>query len=728
MQISRATRRTLIFSIPDQITPDTLMSVFAQARESEGGLTRRESGGISVVSHELEEEGGSGNPVAHLIELCAQLQNRVATLELEQQRDRDRIHAMTNAQMRDEEAQREEDERIAVVAQLASAVDNQVIRLRSTMSCCPGTFLTTEHSRRWSYALFRSVPQEERIERKLNDLDQRQTLLEQTVSAMARHRHRSSNVYSTNAAASPRSALAAQFKPPLPAIPGEEEAAATGVPSVPALPDSGDGPPALPDRESLVPELSSTLPPRGSEPEPEAPVGSGEGDADGEGAAEQGGLAAGAAQGFAPAHEDLPPRLPGRNLTRVLEGSRSQLLPALDFHDDPAQRTVMEGELEKGHESWFSTNWHARYFFLRNGSLSYMIKKGDAVRGEIELIRAVVRDAPAASDQAAVGFEVVLPERTYKLRAKSAESCSEWKHKIATMIRIQVEHDMANRRSVVEATPETSHTVESPWLSEVRLLPGNDTCADCVGMTEQPNWASSNLGVLLCIQCAGAHRHLGTDISKPASLHLDVWSESMQAVMRSLGNAKVNEQYESHPNALQFKPRCDASIEEVTAYVDAKYKHCSFTEEGDGTLGASSPGHTIQNSAILKNQVHKGVLIMNVVKATALPPTHFHAFSSAVEKEQRYAKVKLNGVKAKTHVKTGTSEPVWNETLQLNISDVSKQILLEVVDVGTVSHTVVGQIYFDLVDLVPDTLTARTLQLSKGGSVDVELTFYSLEM
>lgn len=52
---------------------------------------------------------------------------------------------------------------------------------------------------------------------------------------------------------------------------------------------------------------------------------------------------------------------------------------------------------------------------------------------------------------------------------------------------------------------------ESP-LELLRKVPGNDVCADC-GSSE-PDWASLNLGILLCIECSGVHRNLGVHISK----------------------------------------------------------------------------------------------------------------------------------------------------------------------------------------------------------------------
>ncbi|KAJ2854546.1 hypothetical protein J3B02_002622, partial [Coemansia erecta] len=52
--------------------------------------------------------------------------------------------------------------------------------------------------------------------------------------------------------------------------------------------------------------------------------------------------------------------------------------------------------------------------------------------------------------------------------------------------------------------------------------PGNSVCADCGA--RQPDWCSLNLGCLICIECSGIHRSLGTHISKVRSLTLDVTS------------------------------------------------------------------------------------------------------------------------------------------------------------------------------------------------------------
>lgn len=52
--------------------------------------------------------------------------------------------------------------------------------------------------------------------------------------------------------------------------------------------------------------------------------------------------------------------------------------------------------------------------------------------------------------------------------------------------------------------------------------------------TTGPRWASWNLGVFLCIRCAGIHRNLGVHISRVKSVNLDSWTPEQMEVSCSV--------------------------------------------------------------------------------------------------------------------------------------------------------------------------------------------------
>ena len=59
-------------------------------------------------------------------------------------------------------------------------------------------------------------------------------------------------------------------------------------------------------------------------------------------------------------------------------------------------------------------------------------------------------------------------------------------------------------------------------LTTALALEENRYCFDCG--SKGPRWASWNLGVFLCIRCAGFHRKMGVHISKVKSVDLDSWT------------------------------------------------------------------------------------------------------------------------------------------------------------------------------------------------------------
>ncbi|KAI5624211.1 arf-GAP with GTPase, ANK repeat and PH domain-containing protein 3 isoform X1 [Silurus asotus] len=110
-------------------------------------------------------------------------------------------------------------------------------------------------------------------------------------------------------------------------------------------------------------------------------------------------------------------------------------------------------------------------------------------------------------------------------------------------------------------------------IQSIRNVRGNSFCVDCD--SPNPDWASLNLGALICIECSGIHRHLGTHLSRVRSLDLDDWPVELSMVMTAIGNAMANSVWEG---ALEgyTKPGADSSREEKECWIRAKYEQKLF--------------------------------------------------------------------------------------------------------------------------------------------------------
>lgn len=98
-----------------------------------------------------------------------------------------------------------------------------------------------------------------------------------------------------------------------------------------------------------------------------------------------------------------------------------------------------------------------------------------------------------------------------------------------------------------------------------------------LSLPSDPQWASINLGVLMCIECSGVHRQLGSHISRVRSLDLDEWPSGHLAAMTALGNALANTVFDARLDPAA-KPQPSSPQADKERYIIAKYEKREFLQ------------------------------------------------------------------------------------------------------------------------------------------------------
>ncbi|XP_034463934.1 stromal membrane-associated protein 1-like isoform X9 [Hippoglossus hippoglossus] len=111
-------------------------------------------------------------------------------------------------------------------------------------------------------------------------------------------------------------------------------------------------------------------------------------------------------------------------------------------------------------------------------------------------------------------------------------------------------------------------------LSALLREDDNKFCADC--QAKGPRWASWNLGVFMCIRCAGIHRNLGVHISRVKSVNLDQWTSEQIQSMVDMGNCRAKQLYEAHLPESFRRPQTDQAVE---VFIRDKYERKKYFDK-----------------------------------------------------------------------------------------------------------------------------------------------------
>ncbi|XP_071977569.1 arf-GAP with GTPase, ANK repeat and PH domain-containing protein 1 isoform X6 [Engystomops pustulosus] len=163
---------------------------------------------------------------------------------------------------------------------------------------------------------------------------------------------------------------------------------------------------------------------------------------------------------------------------------------------------------------------------------------------------------------------VSLTGQSWHFEATSYEERDAWVQAIESQI-------LASLQSCESSKNKSRLTSQNEALAlqSIRNLPGNSHCVDCDA--QNPDWASLNLGALMCIECSGIHRNLGTHLSRVRSLDLDDWPPELIKVMSAIGNELANSVWEGSSQG-HVKPCSESPREEKERWIRAKYEQKLF--------------------------------------------------------------------------------------------------------------------------------------------------------
>ncbi|XP_039559536.1 arf-GAP with GTPase, ANK repeat and PH domain-containing protein 1 isoform X5 [Passer montanus] len=186
-------------------------------------------------------------------------------------------------------------------------------------------------------------------------------------------------------------------------------------------------------------------------------------------------------------------------------------------------------------------------------------------------LRNIYSSSSTNTEEQEENFEFIivsLTGQTWHFEATTYEERDAWVQAIESQI-------LASLQSCESSKNKSRLTSqnEAMALQSIRNIRGNAHCVDCEA--QNPDWASLNLGALICIECSGIHRNLGTHLSRVRSLDLDDWPIELIKVMSAIGNELANSVWEENSQG-HVKPCPDSTREEKELWIRAKYEQKLF--------------------------------------------------------------------------------------------------------------------------------------------------------
>ncbi|MEQ2165795.1 Arf-GAP with GTPase, ANK repeat and PH domain-containing protein 2, partial [Goodea atripinnis] len=244
----------------------------------------------------------------------------------------------------------------------------------------------------------------------------------------------------------------------------------------------------------------------------------------------------------------------------------------------------------------------------KNRRKKSMNQKGDAAAGQAEAKRKMwklksfgsLRNINKTEEENADFIIVSFTGQTWHFEAPSLEERDSWVTAIESQILASLQSCESGRNKA-----RRSSQSEAVALQAIRNTKGNNLCVDCEALN--PTWASLNLGALICIECSGIHRNLGTHLSRVRSLDLDDWPGELTQVLAAIGNHTANSVWESCTQG-RTKPTPNATREERESWIRAKYEQRAFVAPLRPASDDSMPGSLL--SAVTERDLPRLLLLL----------------------------------------------------------------------------------------------------------------------
>ncbi|XP_035151945.1 stromal membrane-associated protein 1 isoform X3 [Callithrix jacchus] len=199
-------------------------------------------------------------------------------------------------------------------------------------------------------------------------------------------------------------------------------------------------------------------------------------------------------------------------------------------------------------------------------------------------------------------------------------------------------------------------------LSKLLREEDNKYCADCEA--KGPRWASWNIGVFICIRCAGIHRNLGVHISRVKSVNLDQWTAEQIQCMQDMGNTKARLLYEANLPENFRRPQTDQAVE---FFIRDKYEKKKYYDKNAIAItnisSSDAPLQPLVSSPSLQAAVDKNKLELQKKEDQQLEPKKSSSPKKTVEPTVDL--LGLDGPAAAPVTNGNTTVPALNDDLDI---------------------------------------------------------------